>query len=90
MKTGRPFTPSNPLVGELMLLWLVGLVPTVTDPGRQTWVRRRCAIFLPFQEGGLPTTLEIVDLASDSQIQLVLTNDSGDQEAAPPARFRSR
>ena len=35
----------------------------------------------------MPTTLEIVDLASDSQIQLVLTNDSGDQEAAPPAPF---
>ena len=35
----------------------------------------------------MATTLEIVDLASDSQIQLVLTNDSGDQEAAPPAPF---
>ena len=35
----------------------------------------------------MATTLEIVDLASDSQIQLVLTNDSGDQEAAPPALF---
>ena len=35
----------------------------------------------------MATTLEIVDLAAESQIQLVLSNDSGDQETAPPAPF---